>query len=140
MHDSTSEQRMRLGELDVITHEIIGAGMAVHRALGPGLLESAYEACMQHELHSKGLRVARQRPQPIRYSGVELECGFRLDLVVEEAVLVELKAVALVLPIHECQVLTYLRLSRLRVGLLLNFNVPVLAHGIRRFVDGKIAA
>lgn len=116
-----------------ITEAIIGGAMAVHRALGPGLLESAYEACLVHELVERGLGFERQKSMPVHYRGVEVECGYRLDLLVEQAVIVEVKAIAQVLPVHEAQILTYLRLSGIEVGLLLNFNVPILKEGIRRF-------
>lgn len=117
-----------------ITEGIIGAAIEVHREVGPGLLESAYEACLAHELAARGLQLERQVPLPVRYKGVELDCGYRLDLVVEGAVIVELKAAKALEPIHTAQLLTYLRLSGLRVGLLLNFNVPVLKQGIKRVV------
>lgn len=102
--------------------------------LGPGLLESAYEECLCHELGTCGLACRRQVPLPVAYKEVRLECGYRLDVVVEDAVVVELKAVETILPVHEAQLLTYLRLSGLRVGLLINFNVPVLKDGIVRRV------
>jgi GxxExxY protein len=104
----------------------------VHRHLGAGLLESAYEACVCRELTMRRLRFARQRPMPLTYKGISLECGYRIDLVVDECVLVELKAVDALLPIHIAQVITYLRLSQMPVGLLVNFNVPVLKQGLRR--------
>jgi len=117
-----------------ITEQIIGAAIAVHRALGPGLLESTYEACLAFELLERRLRIARQTALPVVYRGVRIDCGYRLDLVVEEMVVVELKAVERLLPIHDAQMLTYLKLSGHPVGLLLNFNVPMLRDGIRRFV------
>lgn len=116
------------------TEGIIGAAIEVHRELGPGLLESAYETCLAHELAERGFRVERQVPLPVRYKGVALDCGYRLDLVVDGEVIVELKAVKAFEPIHTAQLLTYLRLAGLRVGLLLNFNVAVLKQGIRRVV------
>ena len=122
------------GTEEGLTEQVIGAAIEVHRALGPGLLESAYEACLAHELTERGFRHERQVPLPVRYKGVELDCGYRLDLVVEGAVIVELKAAKALEPIHTAQLLTYLRLSGLRVGLLLNFNVPVLKQGIMRVV------
>jgi GxxExxY protein len=115
---------------------VVDAAMKVHSALGPGLLESAYEACLAHELRSGGLRVASQVPLPVLYHGTRIEVGFRADLIVEDSVIVEVKAIAKVLPIHEAQLLSYLRLSRRRVGLLINFHVPRLKDGIRRVVDG----
>lgn len=115
-----------------LTDTILGAALEVHRALGPGLLESAYEACLVWELESKGLRVERQVAVPVVYKGVRLELGYRVDLLVENAVIVELKAVKALEPIHTAQILTYLRLSGVRVGLLLNFNAELLKHGIKR--------
>ena len=108
--------------------------MEVHRHLGPGLLESAYERCLCHELSLMGLRFARQRPLPLSYKGVLLDCAYRMDVVVEEKLLLEVKAVEHLLPIHEAQVITYLKLTGLDVGLLVNFNTPVLRVGIRRLV------
>ncbi|MBX0330199.1 GxxExxY protein [Oscillochloris sp. ZM17-4] len=117
-----------------LTHTIIGAAIEVHRALGPGLLESAYEECLCHELGLRRLVFQRQVPLPLTYKGVNLDCGYRLDLVVAQTVLLELKAVEQILPIHEAQLLTYLRLSEMKIGLLINFNVPVLKQGIVRRV------
>jgi GxxExxY protein len=114
------------------TEVVIGALIEVHRALGPGLLESAYEACLCAELGLRGLRFSRQVTLPIDYKGLELDCRYRLDLIVEERILVELKTVERLLPIHEAQVVTYLRLASLPVGLLVNFNVIVLKTGLRR--------
>ena len=117
-----------------LTDAIIGAAIEVHRHLGPGLLESAYEECLCEELRSKGIRFQRQRPLPLEYKGKKLDCGYRLDLVVENKIIVEIKAVDGLAPIHEAQLLTYLRLSGKRVGLLVNFNVPLLKDGIKRMV------
>jgi len=117
-----------------ITEQIIGAAIDVHRVLGPGLLESAYEECLCDDLKLRGVSFERQRPLPIEYNGIKLECGYRLDLLVENVVVVETKAVAAIEPIHEAQLLTYLRLGGWRTGLLINFNVPVLKNGIRRRV------
>jgi GxxExxY protein len=118
-----------------VTEQIIGGAIAVHRQLGPGLLESAYEACLVWELQQRGLRVATQVPLPIVYGGVRLALGYRLDLVVADAVVVEIKAVDTVHPIHKAQLLSYLRLSRRPVGLLINFNVPRLKDGLSRVVN-----
>ncbi len=107
----------------------------MHRTLGPGLLESAYEECLCHELSLRGITFERQRPLPLTYKGVRLDCGYRLDLVVAGAVVVEIKAVATLEPIHEAQLLTYLKLGNWQAGLLMNFNVPVLKNGIRRIVN-----
>ena len=117
-----------------ITEQIIGAAIEVHQVLGPGLLESAYEECLCHELKLRGLSFERQRPLPVEYKGIELECGYRLDLLVENVIVVEIKAVSAIEPIHEAQLLTYLRIGGWRIGLLVNFNVPVLKNGIRRRV------
>ncbi len=117
-----------------VSAAVIGSGMEVHRRLGPGLLESAYEECLCHELTLRGLAFRRQAALPIRYKGVALDAGYRLDVVVADLLIVELKAVEALLPIHEAQLLTYLKLSGIAVGLLINFNVPILKQGIRRLV------
>ena len=122
-------------EIDQLTERVIGACIEIHKTLGPGLLESAYEECLCHELHLAGLKFERQRPLPVAYKGVQLDCGYRLDVVVENKVVVELKSVDALAPIHEAQLLTYLKLSGLTVGLLINFNVPVLGRGIKRIVN-----
>jgi len=121
-------------ENDLLTEKIIGAAIEVHRALGPGLLESAYEECLCHELHLGGIAFSRQQPLPVIYKGMHLDCGYRLDMVVEGRVVVELKTVDRILPIHEAQLLTYLRLAGIHTGLILNFNVPALRQGIKRMV------
>jgi GxxExxY protein len=123
---------MELEQKD-LTEKIIGAAIEVHRHLGPGLLESVYEACLAHELAVLGLYIARQQSLPISYKGLQLDMAYRLDLVVENLVLLELKSVERVEPIHEAQLLTYLRLARLPVGLIINFNVHLLRQGIKRF-------
>ena len=117
-----------------LTSRTLGAAIEVHKALGPGLLESAYEECLCHELRLRSLPFKRQVDLPINYKGIELSCGYRLDLIVEDSVILELKAVERLLPIHDAQLLTYLRLSGKRVGLLINFNVAVLKRGIVRKV------
>lgn len=114
------------------TEQIIGAAIDVHRALGPGLLESAYEACLVWELQARGVRFARQVALPVEYRGKLLEVGYRMDLVVEDCVIVELKAVEHLTPLHDAQMLTYLKLSRIPLGLLINFNVSLLRDGVRR--------
>jgi len=119
---------------DPLTEKIIGAAIEVHRVLGPGLLESAYEECLCHELRLEGIGFTRQQPLPVVYKGVHLDCGYRLDVVVESKVIVELKTVDRLLPIHEAQLLTYLRLAGIHTGLILNFNVPALRQGIKRMV------
>lgn len=120
--------------LDNVTGKIIGAAIDVHRALGPGLLESAYEACLCYELVEKGLKVERQKPLPVVYREVTLDCGYRLDLLVEERVVVEIKAIDRLAAIHQAQLLSYLKLGGCRVGLLINFNVYALKDGIKRVV------
>jgi GxxExxY protein len=111
------------------------AGLKVHRALGPGLLESAYEHCLAHELQLRGLSIVRQAPLPVVYEGLRLDAGYRLDLVVAESVIVEVKAVEALSRLHEAQLITYLKLSGLRVGLLMNFNVPLFRDGVKRLVS-----
>jgi GxxExxY protein len=119
---------------DPLSERVIGLAIDVHRALGPGLLESAYEECLCLELRLAEIGHARQVPLPIIYKGVRLDCGYRLDIVVGEALILEIKAVEQLLPIHDAQILTYLRLSGHRVGLLVNFNTALLKNGVRRFV------
>jgi len=117
-----------------ITHEIIGAAIEVHKLLGPGLLESAYEACLCHEFAIRKISFQKQKPIPLVYKEIKLDCGFRLDLLVEKRIVVELKSVDTLAPIHEAIMLTYLRLSGHKLGLLVNFNVSILKEGIRRFI------
>jgi GxxExxY protein len=117
-----------------LTEQIIGAAMEIHKALGPGLLESVYEECFCHELHLRRLRFQRQVTVPVIYKGVALDCGYRLDVIVEDTVILELKCVERVLAIHEAQLLTYLKLLDKPVGFIINFNVPVLRQGIVRKV------
>ena len=117
-----------------LTHNIIGAAIEVHKLLGPGLLESAYEECLAREFVLRKIPFERQKPAPVVYKEVKLECGYRMDFLVAGEVVVELKAVEALAPVHEAIVLTYLRLSGCRIGLLINFNVPVLKDGVRRFV------
>lgn len=121
--------------LDSITEKIIGAAISVHRVLGPGLLESAYEECLCYELSQMGLAFERQVPLPVQYKDVRLDCGYLMDIVVERSVVVELKAVERIIPVHEAQLLSYLKLSGMRVGLLMNFHVPVLKSGLKRIVN-----
>ena len=120
---------------DKITGEIIGAAIEIHRELGPGLLESAYEQCLCHELSLRDLPFQRQVDLPVVYKVVHLDCGYRMDVVVADVVVVELKTVDKLLPIHDAQLLTYLKLYRRQLGLLLNFNVPVLKDGLKRIVN-----
>jgi GxxExxY protein len=121
-------------ERDRLSDRVIGLAIAVHRELGPGLLESAYEACLAYELDQAGLPYQRQVALPVSYKKVDLDCGYRLDLLVDGTLIVELKTVEAISKVHKAQLLTYLRLSRLRTGLILNFNAAVLKDGIHRMV------
>jgi len=118
-----------------LTEAIIAAAIEVHRSLGPGLLESAYAACLGYELQCRGLRAEREKALPLRYKQVNLDCGYRLDFIVESTVVVELKSVGRLERIHEAQLLSYLRLSGFRIGLLINFNVLRLTSGVRRLIN-----
>jgi GxxExxY protein len=125
---------VRREDIDKRTEQVIGAAIEVHRELGPGLLESAYEECLAHEFLLREIPFERQKPLPLTYKNAKMNADFRLDFVVAGTILVELKAVELLQPLHDAQVLTYLKLSGLRVGLLINFNVKMLRDGIRRLV------
>ena len=124
--------------LNEVTDAIIGAAMEVHRALGPGLLESTYEMCLCRELSIRGLSFKRQVPIPVEYKGVKLDCGFRADIVVDNTILVEIKAIESLAAIHDAQLLSYLKLGGCKIGLLINFNVELLKHGVQRHVLGLI--
>ncbi len=126
---------LEIDRLDQISRRIIGAAIEVHRHLGPGLLESAYQSCLVFELRQLGFRVEEQKPLPVTYKEVQLDCRYRLDLVVEDEIIVEVKATEKLLPIHEAQLLSYLRLAHKKVGLLMNFHVPVLKDGLKRIVN-----
>jgi len=134
-HGDTEAQRRRLNEL---SGKVIGLCIEIHRELGPGLLESAYEECLAYELSRAGLSFERQRALPVRYKEVQLDCGYRLDFVVEGVLILELKAVTELHPIHEAQLLTYLKLDKKPLGLLINFNVPALKHGVKRAACGDL--
>ena len=121
-------------ERDPLTETVIGLAIEVHRALGPGLLESAYEACFCYELKANDVSYKRQVPLPVVYKSIKLDCGYRIDVVIDGLLVIELKTVDRLLPIHDAQMLTYLKLSGIRTGLLMNFNMPVLKDGIRRLV------
>ena len=121
--------------LDEISRRIIGAAIEVHRHLGPGLLESAYQSCLAFELKQLGPKAEEQKPLPVVYQQVKLDCGYRLDMVVEDEIIVEIKAIEKLLPIHDAQLLSYLRLAKKRAGLLMNFHVPVLKNGLKRIVN-----
>jgi GxxExxY protein len=125
---------MPLPEINQLTSTIIGAAVEVHKALGPGLLESVYEECLCHELGLRQMSFERQKPLPIIYKGKTLDCGYRLDVVVEDTVILELKSCERIEPIHKAQLLTYLKISGLDIGLLMNFNVPLMKDGIIRMV------
>lgn len=120
-----------------ITGAVIAAAMKVHSQLGPGLLESAYEACLAHELRKQGLEVAQQAALPVIYDGERMDLGYRIDLIVDDRVIVEIKCVEAINPVHQAQLLSYIRLSGRNVGLLINFHVAHLRDGIKRMVDGK---
>ena len=126
---------MNAGEINARTGQVVDAAMKVHSKLGSGLLESAYEACLAYELRTRGLNVEVQLPLPVTYGNVRLQLGYRLDLLVDGTVVVELKAIAKLLPIHEAQLLSYLKLSEYRVGLLINFHEVHLKDGIRRMIN-----
>ncbi len=121
-------------EFDPLSNRVIGCAIAVHRGLGPGLLESAYEQCLAREFSLAELAFEVQKSMPVEYKGIHLDCGYRLDFLVENKLIIELKAVAALLPVHEAQILTYMKLAQVSVGLLINFNVEVLKEGIKRFV------
>jgi GxxExxY protein len=123
-------------KINQITEKIIGCVISVHRGLGPGLLESAYEECLCYELVQENLKFDRQMPLPVVYKGVKLDCGYRMDLVIEDLVIIEIKAVERIIPVHEAQLLSYLKLYNKKVGLLFNFHVSVLKNGMKRIVNG----
>ena len=121
-------------EFDKLSTRVIGCAIEVHRELGPGLLESTYEPCFAHELTLNGILFKLQHPQPVEYKGVRLDCGYRVDLLIEDDLIVELKSVERIKGIHEAQLLTYMKLAGVKTGLLMNFNVTKLKSGIKRFV------
>jgi GxxExxY protein len=121
-------------EFDELSRRVIGCALTVHRALGPGLLESAYEQCLAHELSLNAIAFKLQHPLPVEYKGIRLDCGYRIDLLIEDRLILELKSVEQLKAIHQAQLLTYMRLVRIRTGLLINFNVIRLKDGIKRFV------
>ena len=122
-----------IDDLNKLTGEVIGAAIEVHKILGPGLLENVYEKCLCRELELRGVSHESQKDLPVKYKGIELDCGYRMDVVVSNELIVELKACDSLLPIHEAQLLTYLKLTKTKLGLLINFNVPLLKNGIKRF-------
>ena len=132
----TTEVTEKRKDVNKLTELLIGCAIEVHRTLGPGLLESAYEVCLCRELSLRGIHFERQVAIPVEYKGVKLDCGYRADLIVTDMILVEIKAVDQLAPIHDAQLLSYLKLTGLKVGLLINFNERMLTHGIRRKVLG----
>jgi GxxExxY protein len=126
-HGDTESRSKLLHE--ELTERVIGSAIEVHRSLGPGLLESAYEECLCHEFHLRHIAFSRQVSLPVDYKGIKLDCGYRLDLIVEDALILEIKCLEHILPVHEAQLLTYLKMTGKRVGLILNFNVSILARG-----------
>ncbi len=122
-------------ELNQLTEKIIGCAIEVHRSLGPGLLESAYEECLLFELQKSGLKAERQKPVPVIYKEIKLDCGYRIDILVENTVIIELKTVDAFNPVHEAQILTYMKFSNKSIGMLINFNVTLLKNGIKRYVN-----
>lgn len=121
-------------EFDQLSNRVIGCALEVHQTLGPGLLESAYEQCLAHELFRSGIPFKLQYPLPVKYKDVKLDCGYRIDLFVDDELMVELKSVDKIMGIHRAQLLTYMKLAKVKVGLLINFNVEILKNGINRFV------
>ncbi|NLS91607.1 MAG: GxxExxY protein [Planctomycetaceae bacterium] len=122
-------------QLEVMAQVVVDSIVRVHRALGPGLLESAYQACLAHELRKRGIAVETEVPQPVEYDGVRIDAGYRLDMLVEQEIIIENKSVQALAPIHEAQLLTYLKLSGRRLGFLINWNVPLVKDGIKRMVN-----
>lgn len=120
-------------EINQITEKIIGCAIEVHRHLGPGLLESAYEECLAYEIRNSGLYVERQKAVPVVYKEIKLDCGYRIDLLIEETVIIELKSIEGFNPVHDAQILTYMKFANKRIGLLINFNVTLLKNGIKRY-------
>jgi len=121
-------------KFDKLSNQVIGCALEVHKHLGPGLLESTYEQCLAHELTNAGIPFKLQYPLPVKYKSIKLDCGYRVDLFIDKTIIVELKSVDKVLPVHQAQLLTYMKLSGISIGLLLNFNVKYMKHGIKRMV------
>jgi GxxExxY protein len=136
MHKPENEDQKQ--HINQLSHRVIGLCIEVHRELGPGLLESAYEEALAYELTQSGLHYQRQLETPLTYKGVSLDCGYRVDFVVEDELILELKSVQMLQPIHQAQLLTYLKLHKRSLGLLLNFNVPVMREGIKRVAQGSL--
>lgn len=121
-------------KFDVLSNQVIGCAIEVHRNLGPGLLESAYEQCLAFELKTAGMQFKLQHPLPVKYKEIKLDCGYRIDMLIDDSLIVELKSVDKILPIHQAQLLTYMKLTEISIGLLINFNVKYLKDGIKRMV------
>jgi len=133
-HEGHEDHEATSAEVERVGHVVVDSALKVHKALGPGLLESAYEHCLTHELTVRGVSLRRQAALPIQYDGVMLDAGYRLDLMVHDAIVVEVKAVDALTPLHQAQLLTYLKLSGCRLGFLMNFNVPLFKQGLKRVV------
>ena len=133
MHHEEHEETRRI-KFDELSNRVIGCALEVHRNLGPGLLESTYEQCLAHEFRLIEIPFKLQYPLPVEYKGVKLDCGYRIDLLVDDRLIIELKSVDKILPIHQTQLLTYMKLSNISIGLLINFNVRVLKQGVKRMV------
>jgi len=131
---SSLSNNANMKDYDELTGKVIGCAIEVHRSLGPGLLESAYERCLSFELLANNIHHYVQKELPIKYKGIDLDCGYRIDLLIEDKLIGELKSVEAILPIHEAQLLTYMKLANISTGLLINFNVSLLKQGIKRFV------
>lgn len=125
---------MDMSKVDELSNRVIGAAIEVHKALGPGLLESVYQKCLAFELSRQNIKYTLEHPIPVRYKEIEIDCAFRADLIVESSILIEIKSTEKLLPIHEAQLLTYLRLTGIRLGLLINFNTKLLKDGIKRII------
>ncbi|MBN1126147.1 MAG: GxxExxY protein [Sedimentisphaerales bacterium] len=125
------DEKRKFSEL---SNKVIGCAIEVHKTLGPGLLESAYQQCLCHELRLNNLSFEMEKPQPVRYKGCRLDCGYRIDILIEEEIIVELKSVEKIKPIHEAQILSYMKLAEIKYGFLINFNVPLLKEGLKSFV------
>jgi GxxExxY protein len=134
VNDFILTRKRRFMEFEELSGKVIGCAIEVHKNLGPGLLESAYERCLSYELNAQGIKYETQKDLPIVYKGLKINSGYRIDLIVENSIIVELKSVDIILPIHEAQLLTYMKLAGIKVGLLINFNVKKLKSGIKRFV------
>lgn len=129
-----TQEEGKFMEINEITKEVIGAAVEVHKQLGPGMLESAYEECLCYELENRGFSIQRQKPVPIVYKDIKLECGYRIDVLVDDTLVLELKSIDAIAPVHVAQILTYMRFANKKIDLLINFNVTVLKNGLRRYV------